>query len=133
MNKLKSFNFLIALSICFLILVASKHGSTAAQNNETKIYGTDLLKFRSSLIEDLPIEPDECSVCGRCLYVKNENNFYRLSGIIFKFSDGTDIKKLFPEIARKAYSICPVCMLKAYGVKLESTPSTVTGCQKKER
>jgi hypothetical protein len=71
---------------------------------------------------------DFCDVCGRSVTAHEGNT---IIGVQFRMS-GEDVQSLYPEIELdRTYQVCPVCWLKALGIKMP--PLGMTPAEWKEQ
>lgn len=68
---------------------------------------------------EMPEVPDVCSSCERSLKTESKNKYFSYTGFSLSVEDSPEMRKIYPELAGKAYAICLMCILKSYGVKFK--------------
>lgn len=72
--------------------------------------------YKAARMPEPPERPDTCSVCSRRL--KTADGKSEMLGLVLESTDTPQMRELCPEISGKAFAICPVCLLRAMGVKV---------------
>ncbi len=70
----------------------------------------------SSFVVNIPEMRKTCSACDRPLVTKDGKS--SMVGLVLTVPAEPILRDLYPELKDGSYEICPVCLLRALGVKL---------------